>query len=340
MKIHDLKGVIMKKKIVFAILIMTFILSSCSSDKNAMHDEAKADYGSDAYEKAEEDMLIEVDTEEEGIDNSLKINENIDNSNLNRNQMEENRKIIKTGYISIESQAYDESVLKLRSLINKNNGYVFSSNEYDGNEQNKYDDKWSSYVIKVPAENFDSFMNSAGSIGDLINKSEEKQDVSSRYMDIELRLKTLKVQEERLLDILEKADDLEKIVELERALSDVRYEIESFESSKRDLDRKVAYSTINVEINEIRLKEEYKEKPISFGEKAAYAFENSIENTGYFLQNLLLFLISALPAIIFLAIIIFIIVLIVKKINKKKAAKKPINTFDSVVNPDENNTKK
>ncbi len=305
----------MKKKIFLFILGLVLIMSACSSpskgEANMIQETTQALHKEEP--KSEEADFIDS----EGIDNFTSANKEDAGESL-----EKNRKIIKTGYIMIESTEYDESVRKLKDLISLNNGYVFSSQQYDGNDDDEYDNKNSHYVIKVPSERFDSFMSSSGDIGDLIEKSEEKEDVTTQYMDIEARLKTLKVQEDRLIAILEKSDNLENILELEKELADVRYEIESFEANKRNLDNHVSYSTINVNIREIKIAKEYKEKPISFGEKLGYAFSDSISNAGMFLEGLVLLIVAIFPFLIFIAIMVLIIVFIFKKVKKTNKKKK------------------
>ena len=59
------------------------------------------------------------------------------------------------------------------------------------------------------------------------------------YTDYEARLSSLNTQEERLLDMLSKSEDVETLIALEQRLSDVRYEIESIERSLRNYDMQI-----------------------------------------------------------------------------------------------------
>ena len=71
------------------------------------------------------------------------------------------------------------------------------------------------------------------------------------YSDIESRLKTLRMEQERLWELLAKADTTEAIILLEKRLTEVSSEIESSESRMRYLDNSVTYSTVNLSIDEV-----------------------------------------------------------------------------------------
>lgn len=63
--------------------------------------------------------------------------------------------------------------------------------------------------------------------------------------------KALETEQERLLALLEKAENVEDIITIENRLSDVRYELENYESQIRLLDNQIDYSTVYVDISEV-----------------------------------------------------------------------------------------
>ncbi len=317
----------MKNKMLVFLLALTVLLSSCGAYDNTK-DSAKIEViectevnetkrgGINAPKARYGDVLENAEIADDVVDGAMDDADKADSDPLAE------RKIIKVGMVRLETTEYDKSLEALRTLIKDFGGYIHSSDEYDGRDDELGRRRRHAYIqVKVPAEKFDAFLTASGNVADLINKSEDKQDVTSRYTDIELRLKTLKIKEERLLALLEKADEMETIISLENALSSTRYEIESYETSRRNLDDKISYSTINIELKEVRMAKEYKDKPISLGEKISYAFSNSLRNTGIFLENLLLAVVSSLPLILFVCIIIIIVVSIFKKRKKNRIKK-------------------
>ncbi len=314
------------KKTLFAIFVVTILLfTGCGSSKKMIEEDMDNNYGALKEDAKEESIQAETRAEKKNskpksIGGASSEDKGMEDS-ATANNIESTRKIIKTGSLYIETTEYEETIKKLMKLVDMKNGYIFSSESFGGDKNDTYSTRNCRYEIKVPAQNFDAFMSGSEDVGDVINKSEHKDDVTSTYRDTEARLKTLKVQEDRLLKILEKADDLKSVIELEKALADVRYQIEGYETSKRQLDDKIDYSKINVVIEEIVMRKKYESKPITFGEKIKYAFENMLENTGDFFENTVLFFIYALPTLIFLAIIAFIAIKVIKKATKKRKSK-------------------
>ncbi len=296
--------------LVVVIFVSTLIFASCSSSDMVIKEDVKFGVANGVQKETMAGMpnadYIEEKSEEKPSES------------VPQNNMESSRKIIKTGRVRIETTEYSKSVRALLDLVDDTGAYVFSSEFYNGNIDDPYDNKNCVYVIKVPAKHFDEFMDSSSNVGTVINKSESKDDVTASYMDIEARLKSLRTQEERLLKILEKADDLEAIIKLESALSEVRYQIENYESSKRTMDDRVSYSTVNIRIREVSMVKEFRDKPITFTEKLGYAISNSLENTVIFLQEFVIFIIYALPTIIILGIIAFVVIKIIKRAKKNK----------------------
>ena len=121
-------------------------------------------------------------------------------------------------------------------------------------------------------------MNLADGIGNVTSSSRTAENVTSQYTDYEARLSSLYTQEERLLKMLEESGDLESLIQLEARLSEVRYEIESIERNLRNLDQRLAFSTVTMELREV---EEFTVTvPVqrTFGEKLRDAFADGWNN--------------------------------------------------------------
>lgn len=54
----------------------------------------------------------------------------------------------------------------------------------------------------------DEFLNGVESAGNVVRRSESTKDVTLQYSDIESRKKTLKIEQDRLWVLLEKADSM------------------------------------------------------------------------------------------------------------------------------------
>ena len=75
-------------------------------------------------------------------------------------------------------------------------------------------------------------------------------DITETYMDLEARLNNLVAEEEAYLNLMEMSGTVTEILEVTAALADVRYEIETTESSLAYYDARVDYSTIDLSLSE------------------------------------------------------------------------------------------
>ncbi|MFQ8831869.1 MAG: DUF4349 domain-containing protein [Ruthenibacterium lactatiformans] len=118
------------------------------------------------------------------------------------------RKIILNATLSIEALDFNATCTALERAAQSCGGYVSSTSidtpAYEGAYRTAY------YEFRIPAEQYSVFLEGAGSAGNLVSKQESTQDVSSAYVDVEARLKSLKLQEERLYAMMEQAGDLER----------------------------------------------------------------------------------------------------------------------------------
>jgi hypothetical protein len=164
----------------------------------------------------------------------------------------------------------------------------------------------------VPKEYFQQFITDVGGLGNLLIKQENGDDITGQYFDTEARLKSLQIQEERLLTILQKAEKLQDIIELERELSNVRYEIENLTGTLKKWDNMVEYSRISLDVYEVKELKEEESYELTWGQRIVKAFTESLEKLVDLAKDLVVFLASALPYFVILGVIGWIVWEIVK----------------------------
>ena len=252
-------------------------------------------------------------TEIENVDGSVYSKDESITTEDNKNV---NSKIIVTVETTIETLEYEKAIKIIEEKTKNIGGYIESSN-IEGTsileEENRYNRRYADFVIRIPKDKIDEFNEGITEAGKIIDNITQSEDVSSTYFDKEARIQTLKVQEERLLNILSNSNNLSDILELEARLSDVRYEIESLTTTLNKLDNLVEYSTINVHLRETHKLEESLITDSTFLEKIENTFKRTISNFILMIQTLILILISISP---YALITILIYVLLRKKIRK------------------------
>ncbi|WP_048198558.1 DUF4349 domain-containing protein [Methanocella arvoryzae] len=157
-----------------------------------------------------------------------------------------NRKVIMTASIQIETTKFNESVDKVRFLATSTGGYVQSSsmNMYDQNRRS------STITIKVPQSAYEQTLSEIRKLGTVKSDSSTGSDVTLQYVDVESRLKNLRAEEARLIDIMDQAKNVTEILAVERELSRVQGEIESYQARLNVLNSQIDFSTITVYVTE------------------------------------------------------------------------------------------
>ena len=235
-------------------------------------------------------------------------------------------KIIYTGNVYMETTEFDEAVTALDRAVAQFGGFVQDSSvsgnaRYNDDGSTVICDRWAYYTVRIPTDKFSEFMALTEGIGNVINSSRNAQNVTSQYTDYEARLESLYTQEERLLAMLEESGDLESLITLESRLSEVRYEIESIERNLRNLDQKLAFSTVNLEVREVEIYTPTVTVQRTFGEKLADAFGDGWNGFVRGLQRFIIGLARALPTLVLLAVFVGSVLLVVFGIRKKRAQK-------------------
>ncbi|MFN8357311.1 MAG: DUF4349 domain-containing protein [Spirosomataceae bacterium] len=152
------------------------------------------------------------------------------------------QKIIRNADLRFRVSDFKSSGEQIQAIVKRFSGLVMSSNEtkYSGNIENNM-------VIRVPAAQFDALVDAL--LKESIftdSKNSTAQDVTEEFIDAEARLKSKKAVEQRYLELLKQARNVEEIVKVEEQLRVLREEIEAKEGRIKYLNDQVAYSTVRL----------------------------------------------------------------------------------------------
>ncbi len=156
------------------------------------------------------------------------------------------QKVIKTGSLSLHVDDVQMSVDDITSKVSEWNGFVLDSN------LNRGEDSYYAYMsVKVPANSFETAMDGLKELSLIVNsESSNAQDVTETYSDLQARLNNLEAEEESYLALLDGRGTLEEVLAVTKALSTVRYQIESAQGQINYYDARVDFSTISVSLTE------------------------------------------------------------------------------------------
>ena len=159
------------------------------------------------------------------------------------------RSIIRSGSVELEVDDFDDTQQMLTRTVREHGGFV-SDSRIETNERDNESYKSGEIVFRVPQENFSVVVNQTQTMGDLQSVDVESEDVTDQLVDLNARLENLRAERERLRALYENASDTEAVLEVQDELSDVQEEIETLEAEQKALERKVALSTLRVQMRE------------------------------------------------------------------------------------------
>ena len=163
-----------------------------------------------------------------------------------------NRKLVKTAWITAETEDFSSLTEGVTSRISQLGGYVENQETYYGSSYRNSGSRRSELVIRIPADQLAAFTSQIAEISNVISSRESAEDVTLTYTDTESRKKALETQRDRLLELMAKAETMEDLLTIEARLTDVRYELESAASQLKLYDSLVSYSTVYLTIEEVQ----------------------------------------------------------------------------------------
>ena len=231
-------------------------------------------------------------------------------------------KIIQTGDILIETVDFDKSIKNIVAYVESIGGFIQSENVQSkganySTEQSSL--RSGNFVFRVPYDKFPAFFAKAGDFGSVKNQSRNGEDITDQYSDTATKLVTLKIRQERLQTLMKKATKLSDIIELEKEIQNVAYEIDTLTGNLKKLDSLVSFSTISVSIQEVAvISADNPSTKASLGERMWFSLRESFTGIWFGTQTFLVAFMYLLPYIIFLLILAFVGLRIAKRMREKK----------------------
>ncbi len=270
-------------------------------------------YGNDAasYE-------MEAYSEENADSDSSIIEQVPENASYNSDVSTMSKKLIRTVNLSFETREFEDFTEEIEAKTAELGGYVESSNIYGNTEYQPERNAY--YTLRIPEDRLDEFLKFTEGSAKLTSKYENTQDVTLNYYDTELRKKSLQTEQERLLELLAQAESVDAIIAVQSRLSEIQYQLDSYESTLRSYDNQVRYSTVSIDITEKDI--------ISAGERAGIlerirqGFMENLRKLGIDIVNIAVYLITELPQILTMILFFGVIYALIKKIFGKRKDKK------------------
>ena len=302
-----------KLRLIPMVLAAAVLWSSCgSSGSSTSYNKSEAAVAS-SFAYASDDYYTEetADMMEAGYGGEVDLSADL--------HPDENRKVIYTSDVSIETEQFEESVSTIRALLDETGGYVSSTSQWGSSSDGS---RRGDYTCRVPAEHYRAFLSGLQGAGNVYSLNEYTDDITTQYVDVQARLDSLQNQKERLEELAKEAEDIDTLLSIEDKLGEVQYQLESYTAQMRTFDNQVDYSTVVISLREVRKVSE----GVTFGSRIRAAFSGSWENFVDGAQSFVIWLIYALPGLIILAIILCIAIPLIRRYRKRRRGSMSVQT--------------
>ena len=215
------------------------------------------------------------------------------------------RKIIYTANLTVECTDLAASLAAIEQAVADAGGYIQAS------DISEYTSRVYAHLeTRIPAAQYHAFVAGADAFGNVTHRSEDTEDVTLQYVDVEARLSSLEGQRDRLLTLRDAAEDLDTLLRIEQELADVQYQLESYTSQLNALENQVSYCTVRFDLSQPVI---LSPSADDFGAKLGTAFARGANNFVEFVQDVVLWLAENIFFLLLIAAIATPIVLLRKK---------------------------
>lgn len=285
----------------------TLLTRDHSGRSNAQYDAVNYAYttsntamGAAAYKRAAPQMMMAV---EESMDYETAEIE------AAAPEAEREQKLIRRVDFTIKTMEFETVLQQLQEKTVQAGGRVEYLSQYGDAGSGAL--RNASLTLRIPADQLDTFLQDVEGVGNITSFTNQVEDVSGSYYDVQTRLDTQLTKMERLQKLLAEATEVSDLIEIESSIADTQYMIDSYQGRLKGMDDQVDYSTVSVYVQETRVVET---KEASFWQRVGDGISASVENGLMFLEDACVFLLAALPWIA----VVVIAVLVVKLIRRKR----------------------
>ncbi len=225
------------------------------------------------------------------------------------------RKLIKTVDMTVETREFDSLLVSMEAKVEELGGYIECMETYNGSTYYEYRrSREASMTLRIPQSKLNGFLDEVSDLCNVIRRSEQVEDVTLTYVDLQSHKKALQAEQERLLELIGRAEQIEEIITIESRLSEVRYQLESMESQLRTFDNKIDYSTVTIYVEEVVQFTPVEEE--TAWERISSGFVESVEEIGDGLKEFAIWFVISIPYFVVWGVVLLLVIIVIKALHK------------------------
>ncbi len=200
---------------------------------------------------------------------------------------------------------------KYGALIQEENYYEndiswYTSDSERGGRRNYY------VELRVPSDNYNALISEAGNMDAVVNNvNTSAQNITRQYYDTQAEIDSLEDEMKQLKAIMKEAKKVEDVLYIQDRITEIQTRINSDKSQISRMNTDIAYSYVNITLQEVMIYKEPEPEPdMTYEQKLMRNFYNSLVEFEEFCYDFVLYFvrnwIKILAAILILIIIISI----------------------------------
>ncbi|MEC2158495.1 DUF4349 domain-containing protein [Virgibacillus halodenitrificans] len=294
------------------VAIILIILSGCSNESENGNKQADSYMTEEADRKITEESKEGEATTESTEDASIENSENKTEQQTPNEQNPSTRKIIYTANLEIEVNSYEKALKNIQKKVEVYQGYIVESTMFE-EEENKGTSGF--ITVRVPQEKFREFIQLVEDGSEnVLSSSISGQDVTEEYVDLESRLRSKQVVEERLLSYMKKAEKTEDLLAISKDLASVQEEIDQIKGRMKYLENKSELATITIHMTENNLT--ISGEDLNTWDKTKQQLLKSLNWLLTAVSGFIIFFVGNLPIILVTVSIAAIVLIAIRKLSK------------------------
>jgi len=209
--------------------------------------------------------------------------------------------IIRTAELSLITNEFDKVRSAMESILKRHRGYLgeLKVGSATGTGRSL------TATLRIPADQLDATLTEMKTLGRVESETQNGDDVTSQYVDLEARLANARNTEHRLTELLqERTGKLSDVLAVENEHARVRGEIEQMEAERKNMSNQVSFATLNVTIAE-DYKAQLQVVPPSTSTRLSNAAVAGYKSMVDGVVSLVLFLLENGPSLLFWLVVLF-----------------------------------
>lgn len=155
---------------------------------------------------------------------------------------DDEQRIVRTASLSLTVGSIEQGAAGIRQVARDLDGQVTDERVLVADPGGRS----ASVTVSVPAERMDAALERLSALGAVTQRTATARDVTTRYVDTESRIASMKASVERVRAMMAQTTAISQLVELESQLAQRESELDSLQRTLAALQRTVAMSTVTV----------------------------------------------------------------------------------------------